>query len=135
MNFSKNWYTSSHWHKKDWFKRYEKVLHRHRQTKQSGPPHSTPTKTVPRGQKINQWTDWWMSKACCQSFVRDQKVKWGFLGWWGARVKLSCSFKLSTLLLFCLCYVKGPTYFQVRQSTSNWLCPLVGWSVFRSVGW
>ena len=38
MNFSENWYTSSHWHKSDtgkvswtseaWFQRYEKVLNR-----------------------------------------------------------------------------------------------------------
>ena len=56
MNFSENWYTSSHWHKNNtgkvswtsevWFQRYEKVLntqhttHNTQQTTRSGPPHS-----------------------------------------------------------------------------------------------
>ena len=57
MNFSENWYTSSHWHKNNtgkvswtsevWFQRYEKVLNDdnddnddNRQTTRSGPPHS-----------------------------------------------------------------------------------------------
>ena len=53
MNFSENWYTSSHWHKNNtgkvswtsevWLKKYEKVLNArqtNRQTTRSGPPHS-----------------------------------------------------------------------------------------------
>ena len=65
MNFSENWYTSSHWHKNNtgkvswtsevWFKRYEKVLHRHRQTTRSGPPHSHRRKLFVGDKNCRDW--------------------------------------------------------------------------------
>ena len=71
MTFFENWYTSFHWYSNNtgkvsltsevWIQRYEKVLNplthslTHKPTNRltrSGPPHSPPTKTVRRGQKI-----------------------------------------------------------------------------------